>query len=94
MTLTQDKITRLKKLAGLSGQKEINIETVLESFEALRDISLPSEISVTRSGQGTLLPRLDRVLSSSPMSADDLLACSRQRVVAHQIVLGSIMHGE
>ena len=93
MTLTQDKIIRLQKLTALSGGKEISIDSVLDSFSALQDVEIPSGLATTRSGQGTLIPRADIVIPSSA-SSDDLLACSKQRVVGHQIALTSIMVGE
>lgn len=93
MSLTQDKIIRLRKLTALSGNKEINIDSVLDSFESLQNIEIGANIGATRSGKGTLLPRPD-VVQSSITTSDELLGCTKQRVIGHQIALGSIMHGE
>ena len=93
MSLTQDKIIRLRKLTALSGNKEISIDSVLDSFDSLKDIEIRADIRTTRSGKGTLIPRPDRVQISTT-NPDELLACTKQRVIGHQIALGSIMHGE
>ena len=47
MTLTQDKIIRLRKLTALSGGKEISIDSVLDSFSALQDVEIPSGLTPT-----------------------------------------------
>lgn len=93
MSLTQEKIKHLRKLTALQTDDTVSIDSVLDSFEMLKngDLTLPEVIA--RSGAGTLLPRED-IVHPSPASRDSLLACSRQRVVGHQIALGSIMHGE
>ncbi len=93
MPLTQEKITALKKLTALTGGENLSIESVLDSFQTIQNLSIDPHSSVSRSGQGVLLPREDRVSSSDSLS-DALLDCSHQRVMAHQIALGSIMHGE
>jgi Asp-tRNA(Asn)/Glu-tRNA(Gln) amidotransferase C subunit len=93
MSLTQDQIKTLKKLTALSSEKEVNIDSVVESFDSITSVDTTHITSLTRSGAGTLMPRPDTVVSSS-VSSDDLLTCSRQRVVGHQIALSSIMHGE
>jgi hypothetical protein len=59
---------------------------------SLERVSTDLDAHISRSGQGTLMPRADIVNSSS--FSDDLLRCSPQRIVAHQISLSSIMHGE
>lgn len=93
MSLTQEKIASLKKLTALNQGENLSIDSVLDSFESLQALEIPPESGVSRSGNGVLTPRQDRVIASSP-SSDALLSCSPQRVVAHQISLGSIMHGE
>ena len=93
MSLTQDKIIRLRKLTALSGDKEISIDSVLDSFDSLKHIEIQDNVGVTRSGKGTLISRPDRVQISTT-TPDELLACTKQRVIGHQIALGSIMHGE
>ncbi len=93
MSLTQDKIIRLRKLTALSGEKEINIDSVLDSFDSLQNIKIEANTQTTRSGKGILLPRPD-IVRASTTTPDELLACTGQRVIGHQIALGSIMHGE
>jgi Asp-tRNA(Asn)/Glu-tRNA(Gln) amidotransferase C subunit len=93
MSLTQEKINTLKKLTSLKGGESLNIESVLDSFETLQVKNIELNHAPTRSGQGTLIPREDRVYISTA-SSDDLLHCSPQKVIAHQISLSSIMHGE
>ena len=93
MTLSQEKIASLKKLTALTGGENLSISSVLDSFASLESVPIDPSAPISRSGQGTLIPREDVVCASSTRS-DDLLACSLQRVVSHQISLGSIMHGE
>ena len=93
MTLTQDKISRLRKLTALALTKEVTIDSVLDSVSSLQGLEIPSHLTTTRSGQGTLLLRPDIVKGSEDLP-DMLLHCSGQRVVGHQIALSSIMHGE
>ena len=93
MSLTQDKIIRLRKLTALSGNKEISIDSVLDSFDSLKDIEIRADIRTTRSGKGILHPRPD-IVAMSATPSDEFLACTKQRVIGHQIALGSIMHGE
>lgn len=93
MTLSQEKIASLKKLTALTGGENLSISSVLDSFASLESVSVDLSAPISRSGQGTLIPRADIVYVSSTPS-DDLLACSSQRVISHQISLGSIMHGE
>lgn len=92
MSLTQEQITRLKKLTALSGENRVEISSVLESFSAIQAIDTTSITDITRSGAGVLVPRSDSVISTD--LSDELLACSKQKKAAHQIVLGSIMIGE
>lgn len=93
MSLTQEKIASLKKLTALNQGESLNIDGVLDSFQSLQSLEIPRESEISRSGNDLLQPRQDRVMSSTS-SSEALLACSPQRVVAHQISLGSIMHGE
>ena len=92
MSLTQDQITRLKKLTALEWQKNIEISSVLESFSALQELENIENTEIHRSGAGSLDLRKDQV-KDSPL-ADALLACSPQKIAGHQIVLGGIMIGE
>jgi hypothetical protein len=93
MSLAQEKINSLKKLTALSTGERLNIDGVLDSFASLQTLSTESASGVSRSGINVLFPREDRVLVSEA-SPEELLACSHQKVVARQIALGSIMHGE
>ncbi len=93
MSLTQEKINRLKKLTALESDKSINIDSVLDSFDVLQKMNVDLTRDPVRSGQWVLLPRIDEV-KISQTTPDELLACTSQRVVSHQISLGSIMHGE
>lgn len=93
MSLTQEKIASLKKLTALHQGENLSIDNVLDSFASLEALQIPPDSMVSRSGNSVLEPRRDSIESSS-VSSDDLLSCSSQRVVAHQISLGSIMHGE
>jgi Asp-tRNA(Asn)/Glu-tRNA(Gln) amidotransferase C subunit len=92
MSLTQEKIKSLKKLTALSSGESLSIDSVLGSFQSLEKLDIDPNMQISRSGQGSLIPREDRI--SSLHISDELLACSPQRVVAHQISLSSIMRGE
>jgi Asp-tRNA(Asn)/Glu-tRNA(Gln) amidotransferase C subunit len=93
MSLTQDQIKTLKKLTALSWEKTVSIDSVLESFDSIAQVDTSSITTSTRSGKGSLLPRID-IVKASETTSDALLACSKQRVVGHQIALTSIMQGE
>jgi hypothetical protein len=93
MLVTQDKITSLGKLTALKWGESLNIESVLDSFAVIEEANIHSSLKTTRSGNQVLLPRRDIIEESSAVS-DDLLRCSHQKVIGHQIALWSIMHGE
>ena len=80
MSLTQDQISNLKKLTALASEKEVSIDSVLESFASIAAVDTSTISSTTRSGKGTLLPRED-IVETSSTSSDSLLFCSKQRVV-------------
>lgn len=92
MSLTQEQKIRLGKLTSLSPRAELDISIVVDSFASLSKTDTTHIDTVSRSGQGSLMPRVDMVVDSG--LADDLLACSNQRKAAHQIMLGGIMVGE
>jgi Asp-tRNA(Asn)/Glu-tRNA(Gln) amidotransferase C subunit len=92
MALTQEQIKRLKKLAALSGEKTLEISSVLESFSLLEKTETNEQNHPVRSGNNILIPREDIVQKSDLQ--DKLLGSTKQKVMAHQIVLGGIMHGE
>ena len=93
MSLTQAQIIRLRKLTALNEGGELDISGVLDSFDALKDQKLTLPENISRSGQGSLLPRPDVVVTST-ISRDDILRNSHQRIAGHQIALKSIMIGE
>lgn len=94
MHLTQDQISRLLKLTGLSTrtQKEFSIESILESFKSLQEADVTGIETVGRSGNGTLTLRPDVARTGYITSPYDLLHLSKQKVLAHQIALSGIMH--
>ncbi len=93
MSLTQAQIIRLQKLTALKRDGDLDISGVLDSFDTLKDGKLTLPDMITRSGNGTLLPRPD-IIVASRISRDDLLRNSHQRIAWHQIALTSIMIGE
>jgi Asp-tRNA(Asn)/Glu-tRNA(Gln) amidotransferase C subunit len=93
MSLTQEKIASLKKLTALTSWENLSIDSVLDSFRSLEKVNIDPNTVISRSGKGTLLPREDLIIPSLT-SSDDLLHCSHERVLGHQIALGSIMQGE
>jgi len=92
MSLTQAQIAHLAKLTALHPQTDLEISSVLDSFESLSRIDTAHISTISRSGQGSLDLRPDTVIDAD--IADALLACSSQKKAAHQIVLGGIMVGE
>ncbi len=92
MSLTQAQINHLAKLTALYPKGNLEISSVLDSFESLSSTDTSHVMKVSRSGQDTLILRDDIVHDSS--LSDDLLACSLQKKAAHQIVLWGIMVGE
>lgn len=93
MTLTQAQITRLTALTALLPAEHVSIDSVLDSFDAIANIASDDREIFQRSGASFLDLATD-VVSEDPEIADSLLLCSPQKVVAHQIVLAGIMHGE
>lgn len=91
MSLTQDQIARLKKLTALNHEQSIEIDGIVAFFDQLQNIKTGSHTE-TRSGQWSLIPRKDIV--EEKHIDNELLACSNQKKLAHQIVLSWIMHGE
>lgn len=89
MSLTQEQIKHLGKLTALHPSSNLEIWTVLDSFEVLAKIDTSKMGTVTRSWQGSLILRDDIVEDSH--IADNLLACTHQKRAAHQIVLWWIM---
>ena len=92
MSLTQAQINHLAKLTSLNSSNELEISSVLDSFDSLSITDTTGIQDISRSWQSRLQPREDVVVDSG--LADQLLACSQQKKAAHQIVLGGIMIGE
>lgn len=92
MSLTQAQINHLAKLTSLEASSELEISSVLDSFDSLSITDTTMVDQISRSGQSSLTLRDDIVVDSQ--LADGLLACSNQKKAAHQIVLGGIMIGE
>lgn len=93
MSLTQAQINRLQKLTAIAREGELDISSVLDSFDALKNGNLNLPENTTRSGKWSLLPRED-VVHASTISRESLLKCSKQRIAGNQIALSSIMIGE
>ena len=70
----------------------MNIDSVLDSFDSIANLSTDGVSAFRRSGQSVMTPVPD-VVNETAIS-DALLECSPQKVLAHQIVLAGIMQGE
>ncbi|MGP1583124.1 MAG: Asp-tRNA(Asn)/Glu-tRNA(Gln) amidotransferase subunit GatC [Candidatus Altimarinota bacterium] len=93
MTLTQEQITRLSKLSALNVDSHTQIDSVLDSLHMLANTDTTGIEQDSRSGAKILALRADEIIEDEKIP-DELLACSPQKVAAHQIVLSGIMHGE
>lgn len=93
MPLTQDQIQRLSILSALKNDSDLSIDSVVDSLRTLESLKLEASLTPSRSGNPTLILRNDVPQEDASMP-DMLLACSPQRVRAHQIVLEGIMQGE
>ena len=91
MALTQDQKKHLLKLTALKDMEGLSLDSILEYFTLLQQVDTSSVSVSTRSGCSVLAPRLDRI-QASPSSSESLLACSPERIAAHQIVLSGILH--
>lgn len=89
MSLTQEQIKHLGKLTALHPSSNLEISSVLDSFDILAKIDTSKMNIVSRSWQGSLIPREDIVVDTHLW--DSLLACTHQKRAAHQIVLWWIM---
>lgn len=92
MSLIQAQIEHLGKLTALHPWSNLEISSVLDSFESLAKTDTSKISNISRSGNDKLSLREDVVHNAD--IADNLLACSKQKKAAHQIVLGGIMIGE
>lgn len=93
MNLTQEQIARLAKLTALQANSEIQIDSVLDSVDAVKNTNSSDVKNISRSGKNVMSLREDTIIEDSTMP-DNLLKCSKQKIAAHQIVLAGIMHGE
>jgi Asp-tRNA(Asn)/Glu-tRNA(Gln) amidotransferase C subunit len=93
MSLTQAQILHLQKLTSLTWEDRLEIGSVVDSFSALETVDISHVQQVQRSGKQDLTLREDRTYGDTNLP-DKLLACTGQKVAAHQIVLGGIMIGE
>lgn len=75
MTLTQAQIITLKKLTGLSGEKTVSIENVLDSLDSVVRADTGNISATTRSGQSTMTLRDDHIIPSV-IPPESLLGCS------------------
>ncbi len=92
MSLTQAQIDHLGKLTALHPWSNLEISSVLDSFESLSKTDTSKISDISRSGNPILSLREDAIHDAD--IADNLLACSKQKKAAHQIVLWGIMIGE
>lgn len=92
MSLIQAQIDHLGKLTALHPWANLEISSVLDSFESLGKTDTSRVTSLSRSGNDVLVLREDIVQDAN--ISDELLSCSKQKKAAHQIVLGGIMIGE
>lgn len=93
MTVTQEQIARLAKLTALNADSDTKIDSVLASIDAIQNADVSLVNTVSRSGNASMSPRTDDIVENENIP-DELLACSPQKVAAHQIVLAGIMQGE
>lgn len=93
MTVTQEQIARLAKLTALHADSDTKIDSVLASIDAIQNADVSLVNAVSRSGNDSMSPRADEIMENEKIP-DELLACSPQKVAAHQIVLAGIMQGE
>lgn len=93
MSLTQEQITRLAKLTSLHADSGVEISTVLDSVEAVTSTDTDGVSVISRSGNSSMSLRPDEVKEDNNIP-NQLLNCSPQKTLAHQIVLAGIMQGE
>lgn len=65
----------------------------MASVEAISHANTDDAKKISRSGANAMTPRKDEIREDEELP-DALLACSPQKVAAHQIVLAGIMQGE
>ena len=93
MSLTQAQIARLEKLTALESDTTLSIDSILDSFDMIREAPVERIDTITRSGNAHITLRKDEVSATDGLP-QQLLHCSPQRIAANQIVLTGIMHGE
>lgn len=96
MSLTQEQIRHIAKLSRLELSPEDveryskELSGIVDYIDQLNEIPDSSLQKVSLVNETLLSPRED-VVQPSIASADDLLACSKQRIVGHQIWISNIM---
>ena len=66
------------------------LSSIVGYVDQLNEISAEKIADLSLSGT-LIMPLRDDELRSSPSVSDDLLACSHQRVIGHQIGISNIM---
>jgi aspartyl-tRNA(Asn)/glutamyl-tRNA(Gln) amidotransferase subunit C len=96
MTLTQAQIRHIAILSRLQLSPEdverysLQLSDIVEYIDQLNEIPDSELQKVSLVGETILLPREDTV-KTSIATPDEILACSKQRIVGHQIGINNIM---
>jgi aspartyl-tRNA(Asn)/glutamyl-tRNA(Gln) amidotransferase subunit C len=96
MSLTQEQIRHIANLSRLKlSQEDIEryskeLSSIVDYIDLLNEIPESSLQKVSLVGETFLIPRED-VVKPSLAPSDDILACSKQRIVGHQIGISNIM---
>ncbi|NDK09485.1 aspartyl/glutamyl-tRNA amidotransferase subunit C [Candidatus Gracilibacteria bacterium] len=95
MSISQDDLQKIgKKLSKIPADNEKllkNISDIVDYMELLSEVDTTGVIPTISVIENKALLRED-VLISSDATPDELLNCTKQKVVAHQIVLPNIMN--
>lgn len=97
MSLTQEQIRHIAKLSRLKlseddvQQYSGQLSNIVDYIDQLNEIPDSELAKVTLVGETVLEPRED-VVKPSIAPSDEILACSKQRIVGHQIGISNIMH--
>ncbi len=97
MAFTQEQILHLAKLAGLAPTDDLfalgkDLDSIVAFIDTLGSIDDARLDRVRSSAQLPLPPREDTV-GAREASADELLACSPQKVVQRHIAIDAIFSG-
>jgi len=97
MSLTQAQIRHIANLSRLKLSEEDierysnQLSNIVDYIDQLNEIPDSELAKVLLVGETMLQPREDVVVASEA-SPDEILACSKQRIVGHQIGISNIMH--